>query len=114
MIRRGEIYFVELGPTRGHEIDEKTRPVVVLSINDINDRLVVTVIPGTTTPPDRDFKNIVRLLPTRANGLSETTYFRAEQIRALDPGRFRTPVGRVTAQDLGKIEVAVRFCLGLF
>ncbi|HOX39625.1 MAG TPA: type II toxin-antitoxin system PemK/MazF family toxin [Candidatus Brocadiia bacterium] len=48
-INRGEIYYVCLDPVFGREIGGfKLRPVVVVSINDINDdtRLAV-VIPGT-------------------------------------------------------------------
>ena len=47
MIRRGEIYFVDLDPTRGRE-QAGHRPVLVLSIDAINKLpLVVTVVVGT-------------------------------------------------------------------
>ncbi len=46
-IRRGDIYFVNLDPAQGTE-QAGTRPVVVLSIDTLNDSpLVVTVVPGT-------------------------------------------------------------------
>ncbi len=47
MIRRGEIYFVDLDPIRGRE-QAGRRPVLVLSIDAINRLpLVVTVVIGT-------------------------------------------------------------------
>ena len=48
-IERGQVFFVDLDPVMGREIGgQKVRPVVVLSINDINSKpLVVTVVPGT-------------------------------------------------------------------
>ncbi len=47
MIQRGEIYFVDLNPTRGREQSGR-RPVLVLSIEAINKTpLVVAVIVGT-------------------------------------------------------------------
>ena len=47
-VRRGEIYFVDLNPTKGNE-QTGTRPVLVLSIDAINKLpLVVTVFVGTT------------------------------------------------------------------
>ena len=48
-ISRGEIYFVNLSPGQGRE-QAGTRPVVVLSIDAINQLpLVVTVAVGTKT-----------------------------------------------------------------
>lgn len=47
VIRRGEIYFVNLNPVQGRE-QAGQRPVLVLSIDDINNLpLVVTVVVGT-------------------------------------------------------------------
>jgi mRNA interferase MazF len=44
MIRRGEIYFVDLNPTKGRE-QAGRRPVLVLSVDAINKLpLVVTVV----------------------------------------------------------------------
>ena len=46
-ILRGEIYFVDLNPTKGRE-QAGQRPVLVLSIDAINKLpLVVTVVVGT-------------------------------------------------------------------
>ena len=46
-IQRGEIYFFNLNPVQGRE-QAGQRPVVVLSINTINQLpLVVTVVVGT-------------------------------------------------------------------
>src|SRR5947209_1842145 len=87
-ILRGEVYFVELGPTRGKELDAKRRPVVVFSINSINNKpLVVTVIPGTTHKAGKPvFKNQVRVEPSLENGLKYPTLFECTQIKALDHG----------------------------
>ena len=115
-ILRGEIYFVELGPTRGKEIDMKRRPVVVLSINDINRRpLVATVIPGGTRSPEkRVFRHEVKVAPSAANGLKYPTIFQCFQIKAIDHSRFGSaPAGQISADDLLKIEETVKLCLGL-
>lgn len=46
-IQRGEIYFVNLNPTQGRK-QAGERPILVLSINEINRLpLVVTVVVGT-------------------------------------------------------------------
>ena len=113
-VRRGEVYFVDLDPTVGREMGGgKRRPVVVLSINDINRKpLVVTVVPGSTTAST--FRNVVKVAPVPANGLSKHTYFQCHQIRAIDQSRFSpSPVGYLSSAEMARIEDAVRFCLGL-
>jgi len=115
-ILRGEVYFVELGPTRGKEIDIKRRPVVVLSVNEINRKpLVVTVIPGGTRSAEKPiYRHEVKVAPSARNGLKQPTIFQCFQIKAIDQSRFdRSPAGEISADDLRKIEETVKICLGL-
>ncbi len=114
MVHRGEIYFVELDPTKGRE-QAGRRPVLVLSIDAINKLpLVVTVVVGTKGANlSRDYPTNVRLSP-KETGLSIETVFLGFQIRSLDPRRFPDgPAGRVEAAVLKRIEKTVRYCLGL-
>jgi mRNA interferase MazF len=114
-ILRGEVYFVELGPTRGRELDLKRRPVVVVSINDFNRHpLVVTVVPGTSYSGKRVFQNEIKVEPSDRNGLTNATVFQCLQIKALDHGRFdRGPVGVLDSEEMTRIERALGLCLGL-
>jgi len=116
-IVRGQIYFVFLDPVFGREIGGyKTRPVVVLSIQDTNEKpLPVTVVPGTTADSKpAHFPNVVLVQPTRENGLTAHTIFPCHQIRAIDQGRFTSRIiGRLYPKDLRSIEDAVKFNLGL-
>lgn len=116
-VERGEIYYVYLDPVFGREQGGyKTRPVAVLSINDINNKpLVVTVVPGTTAGDKPvHFRNMAVVPPTETNGLAVATIFECHQLRALDKGRFTSrPIGRLSPQHLQLIEDAARFSLGL-
>ena len=115
-VSRGEVYYVDLDPVVGREIaGGKRRPVVVLSINDLNRKpLVVAVVPGTSTTKRHQFRNVVTVAPSATNGLSCDTNFQCHQIRALDHSRFRSPpAGRLAPADLAKVEGATKFCLGL-
>ena len=115
-VLRGEVYFVELGPTRGRELDLKRRPVVVISINSINAKpLVVTVVPGKTHRSGKQvFSNEVQVEPSPTNGLRNSTLFECFQIKALDHSRFdRSPAGILPAVDMTRIEDAIKLCLGL-
>lgn len=59
VVRRFEIYFINLDPTKGSEIN-KTRPCVILSADEINEVLqTVIVAPLTST--------IRKGYPTRVN-----------------------------------------------
>ena len=120
MIRRGQIYFVELAPTRGRE-QAGRRPVLVVSADAINRQpLVVTVVVGT------DARNVSRDYPTnvrttaRETGLTLDTVFLCFQIRSLDPGRFldrRTgrlePAGSMPEARMREVDAALRSTLSL-
>ncbi len=113
-IHRGEIYFVNLNPVKGRE-QAGLRPVLVLSIDKINQQpLVVTVVVGTKGENvSRDYPTNVRVSP-QESGLPIETVFLCFQIRSLDPNRFPDqPAGKVTNEVLAKIEATVRYCLGL-
>ena len=113
-IRRGDIYFVNLNPVQGKEQSGK-RPVLVLSINAINQLpLVVTVVVGTKSENvRRDYPTNVRISP-QESGLQMETVFLCFQVRSLDPKRFpNTPAGQVSGKVLKRIEDATRYCLGL-
>ncbi|MDQ3332531.1 MAG: type II toxin-antitoxin system PemK/MazF family toxin [Planctomycetota bacterium] len=110
---RGEVCFVDLGPVIGCEINgQKRRPVVVVSIDDINRKpLVVTVVPGTTS--GKTFRNVAKVEPSATNGLSRETFFQGHQVRALDHSRFGSqPAGRLSMAEMAAVEDAVRFSLG--
>ena len=116
-VERGEIYFVYLDPVFGRELGGyKTRPVVVLSINDINNKpLVVTVVPGTSSKGNAlHFRNVVVVPPTNENGLPVETIFECHQLRAIDKGRLTSrPIGRLSQLHLAKLEEATKYSLGL-
>lgn len=113
-IDRGDIYLVDLNPVQGRE-QAGRRPVLVLSVNAINKLpLVVTVVIGTKGENvTRDYPTNVRI-PAAESGLPMETVFLCFQLRSLDPTRFAdAPAGKVSGAALGRIETAVRHCLGL-
>ncbi|CAN5781949.1 type II toxin-antitoxin system PemK/MazF family toxin [soil metagenome] len=114
MIKRGEIYFVDLNPTKGREQSGR-RPVLILPVDAINKLpLVITVVVGTKGG------NIVKDFPTNVrvsaeeSGLPMETVFLCFQIRSIDPNRFpEKAAGKISNENLEKVENAVRHCLGL-
>jgi mRNA interferase MazF len=120
MIRRGDVYFVELGPAVGRE-QAGRRPVVVVSDDSINGRpLVATVVPGTDgRNVDEDYPVTVRV-PASESGLPNDTVFLCFQMRSVDHARFVDPArghrrvaGRVPPHRMAEIDAALRRALSL-
>jgi mRNA-degrading endonuclease toxin of MazEF toxin-antitoxin module len=115
---RGDLYYVYLDPVFGHEMGGyKQRPVVIVSINDLNSKDgVVAVIPGTSAGTKlTHYRNIVLVQPVPTNGLDNPTIFDCRHLRGIDKGRLVSrPIGRLSAQELRAIEDAVKYTLGFF
>jgi mRNA interferase MazF len=75
MVRRGEIYFLDLNPVQGRE-QAGRRPVLVLSIDPINRLpLVVTVVVGTKGENvPRDYPTNVRVAAADSGLAMETVF----------------------------------------
>ncbi|MEN8444753.1 MAG: type II toxin-antitoxin system PemK/MazF family toxin [Cyanobacteria bacterium J06555_13] len=113
-IQRGQIYFVDLNPVKGREQAGK-RPVLVMSINEINALpLVVTVVVGTKGANiRRDYSTNVRV-PVEDSDLPLETVFLCFQVRSLDASRFLgKPAGILSTQKMAEVESTIRHCLGL-
>jgi mRNA interferase MazF len=83
---RGEVYLIELDPTRGSEI-RKTRPCVVVSPDELNHHLrTVVVAPMTTGGQAYPFRKACRFGGTAG-------YVALDQVRAVDRERLRKRLG---------------------
>ena len=119
MIHRGEIYFVNLNPTKGRK-QRGRRPVLVVSVDAINSQpLVVAVVVGTDAKKvPRDYPVNVRL-SAEETGLPQDTVFLCFQIRSLDASRFQhnkgalRPAGNVQHEHMVAVDKAFRNVLGL-
>ena len=110
-MRRGDIYWVDLEPSRGSE-SNKVRPAVIVS-NDAANRSVerlgrgiVTVVPITS--------NTARILPFQTLlhaedcGLTVDSKAQAEQVRAVAAERVGTRIGTLPPATLRQIDDALR------
>ncbi len=105
MMKRGEVYWVQLDPTIGKEIN-KTRPCVVVTVNPINiARGSVVVVPLTSKGPER--------LPLVVGLVSAQSFAVCDQIRAVSKRRIGRTQGKLSNDDLLKLEGNLRTVLGL-
>ncbi|HKE84743.1 MAG TPA: type II toxin-antitoxin system PemK/MazF family toxin [Vicinamibacterales bacterium] len=105
--KRGDVYWVSLDPVVGTEI-RKTRPAVVVS-NDSCNRYGtrVVVLPITS--------NTESLYPGEAMVEIKGKSGRAlgDQIRSIDKTRLKARVGRLTADEMSRVDEALAVTLGL-
>lgn len=106
-INRGQIWNVDLNPTKGAEI-RKERPCVVVS-SDLIGKLPIKLVVPITGWDDR-YKNspwLIRLEPDSLNGLDKPSAADAYQVRSVAVERFTTCKGIVTPEQLADIVAAI-------
>jgi mRNA interferase MazF len=111
-MKRGDIFWCDLEPRRGHEQGEK-RPVLVVSVDAYNDSRspLVAVVPLTRSPT----KNPLHVaLTTDETGLDSASTALIDHARFLDRSRLgKTAAGRLTAQAQGRVDRNLARVLGL-
>ncbi len=108
---RGEIWTVDLSPTRGRE-HRGTRPALVLSANTFNagPAELAVVLPLTTKAKGIPFH--VEIRPPEG-GVSDTSYIECEDIRSISKERLRDRWGTVSSETLSQTEDRLRILLDL-
>jgi mRNA interferase MazF len=114
-MRRGEIYLVDLDPTRGSEA--KRRPAIIVS-NDVANSTattlgsgVVTVVPVTSNV-DRVYPFQV-FLPAASTGLGRDSKAQAEQLRSVAVDRVLKRRGVLSPDLVRELDRAIRLHLAL-
>lgn len=105
--KRGEIWDIDLNPTKGQEIN-KTRPAVIISSDGVGKLRLKMVVPITEWQPafDGNFWH-VQIVNSTVNGLTKVSAADALQTRSLSLERFVKLRGRTTKQELEEIVQAL-------
>ncbi len=106
IIQRGDVYWANLDPTVGVEI-QKTRPVIVVSNNAINQHSQLAIVVLVTTNVSRLSPSHI-LLPRGEGGLNADSKALTEQIRAMDRQRLATKIGTLSPRFMRLLEQAIR------
>ena len=91
VVRRFDVYLINLDPTVGSEI-QKTRPCLIISPDEMN-RHIATVIVAPMTTQARHYPTRV---PVRFQGKNGQIVL--DQIRTVDKVRLARKLGRISAQ----------------
>lgn len=99
-ILRGDIYWADLDPTRGHE-QSGSRPVLVLS-HEVFNRRSGTVIAAaiTSQEPRAGFPLTLEIQSTR---LPKQSWIKIGQIRTLSIERLGKRLGRISPEELSRV-----------
>lgn len=94
------IFWVQLDPVIGSE-QAGTRPVLVVSQEDINQALpTVTIIPITSLKPGRKVYSIETFLNATNTGLPKDSIAMAHQIRCISKERLKGLCGSIESDEL--------------
>lgn len=106
-MNRGDIYWVDLNPTKGSEINKK-RPCVLVSATPINQaRHTVVVVPLSTSAKARPPITI----SVSCMGKQVTAV--CDQIRTVDKSRLKSSPGSLSSNDLNILDEGLRQVLSL-
>jgi len=112
-IRRGDIYWVDLGPIVS-SAPAKIRPFLIIQVDEITTSGIKTVIGcALTSNLDADFHKGAVELPKEATGLSKDSVAKLTEITTFDMSRLDQCVGNIGIENMLRIDEAIRDVLGV-
>ncbi len=114
-MRRGDVYWADIGPRSGSE-QRGRRPVIVVS----NDGFNLTpswrsaiVVPISTSPAQARRGPTAIPLPSGAGGLPRASIALCHQVTTLDRAKLTRRLGTLAPAVLGAVEAGLRTALDL-
>lgn len=111
IVKRGDIFYADLGPVIGSEQDG-IRPIVIIQ-NDIGNKYSPTVIGLAITTKTKS--NIPTHIPitVKESGLSQDSVILVEQIRTIDKCRLINKVGYLNQNIMDKVKDALKISFNI-
>lgn len=108
---RGEIWFADLNPIRGHEQGGQ-RPCLVISANLFNQTLLGLVVVLPLTSKRKNFPSHVEITP-KESGLKLLSFVKCEDVRSISKERLSRRIGKISPSVLLEIEDKLKIILEL-
>lgn len=105
MVRQFDVYWVDLNPTIGAEM-QKIRPCVVVSPQELNDHLdTVIIVPVTSAIHGYPYRVVCRIM--NRDGEIAT-----DQIRAIDKRRLKNRIATLASNEIAMLQDVLQqmFC----
>jgi len=112
---RGDIWWVDLMPVRGHEQGHdlgKSRPSLVISVDRFNHGASGLIILVPITSKEKGIPFHVRITPPEG-GLKHESFVMCEAVRSVSVDRLSRRSGRVSSPTLAGVEDRLKILLGL-
>ena len=108
---RGEIWYVDLDPGRGHEQTGR-RPCLVVSVDSFNHGPagLHVVLPMTTREKGIPFHIEA---PSEETGLQQRGFIKCDDVRSVSRERFLKRLGGISATTMDAVEYRLRILMGL-
>jgi mRNA interferase MazF len=102
-MKQGDIWLVDLDPTRGAEI-QKVRPVIIVNNNSLGKLPLKIIVPITDWKDRYEIASwMIRIQPNRQNGLTKESAADCFQIRSVSQDRFVKKIGSVSVSEMEDI-----------
>ena len=108
---RGEVWMVDLDPTRGHEQSGR-RPGLVVSVDLFNHGPADLVVLVPITSKAKGIPFHVEVNPPEG-GLKQKSFIKCEDVRSVSRQRLTRKIGAVSRQTLDAVEDRLRILLSL-
>jgi mRNA interferase MazF len=99
-ILRGEIYWANLNPTRGHE-QAGERPVLIISHDIFNERSGTVIALPITSRPQR--VSLPLAMKIESLKLPKPSWLKISQVRTISTERLGKRLGRIGAEEMANL-----------
>jgi len=99
-VLRGEIYWADLNPTRGHE-QAGERPILVISHDIFNERSGTVIALPITSQPQR--AGLPLAMKIESVKLPKPSWLKISQIRTLSTERLGKRLARISPEELEQV-----------
>ena len=110
-ICRGDLWVVDLNPTRGREQSGR-RPAVIVSVDLFNQGLADLVVVAPITTKAKGIPFHVRIDPPEG-GVKKTSFIKTDDVRSISKQRLLKKWGTIGPQTIERVEHHLRILLGL-
>ena len=115
-MHRGDVIRVQLPRPAGRPGREQfgTRPAIVVQQSAATANLsTVVVVPLTSNRSAERLSGSLLVHPSDTNGLTVISVALTQQIRAIDKSRVEAVIGKLSPEEMGNVETALRHLLSL-
>jgi len=111
-MKQGEIWQISLDSTVGAEM-KKTRPALIINADALG-KLPLKIVAPITEWKDQyiNYPWMVKMTPTRQNGLTKVSAADCFQIRSVSVERITTSIGSVDPEIITQVQEAVNRVIG--